>query len=185
MAAPRNTTYELIRRFAGDTIPPTEIPQLLSSIFDARDYKPSLQQLQERDLGMWVERLDQVCRLWTPSSSSVFTLFQIIDSSVFDERLRKRTLRSLRKTCGLKKTLPKSHYFPGKLSKASNRPMHGGTADVWRATDDRGEVFAAKVFRANHGEDHKIKVGSPLGKYNHTTYFNSRGTIKNSRSGSG
>jgi len=28
---------------------------------------------------------------------------------------------------------------------------------VWRVVDDKKEVFAAKVFRANHGEDYKIK----------------------------
>ena len=60
MAAPQNTTYELIYHLSRGSVPPAEIPQVLSTIFDARDYKPSIQQLQERDLGMWVERLDQV-----------------------------------------------------------------------------------------------------------------------------
>ena len=43
--------------------------------------------------------------------------------------------------------------------------MSGGTADVWRVTDDRNQVFAAKVFRANQGEDRKVKVGLSLVKY--------------------
>ena len=39
--------------------------------------------------------------------------------------------------------------------------MSGGTADVWRVTDDRKRLYAGKVFRVNYGEDYKIKVGFP------------------------
>lgn len=53
--------YELIRRFTGGNDPPAEVPRLLSAIFDAQDYVPSLEKLQEQDLGIWLERLDQVC----------------------------------------------------------------------------------------------------------------------------
>jgi len=60
MATPRNTTYELIYHFTRGNIPQIEIPQALSTIFDAPDYKYSIQQLPEQDLRMWVERLDQV-----------------------------------------------------------------------------------------------------------------------------
>ena len=63
MAAPRNTTYELIYHIGRGNIPEAEVPQVLSTIFDARDYKYFMQQLPEQDLGMWVERLDQVCRI--------------------------------------------------------------------------------------------------------------------------
>ncbi|KAF9647902.1 kinase-like protein [Thelephora ganbajun] len=66
-------------------------------------------------------------------------------------------LRSLRKTCGSRGILPSSHYFHGRLYKTTNRPMSGGTADVWKVIDDRKHIFAAKVFRANYGEDYKIK----------------------------
>lgn len=61
MAAPRNTTYELIYHVGRGNIPQTEVPQVLSSIFDAQDYKLSIQkQLSDQDLAMWVEHLDQV-----------------------------------------------------------------------------------------------------------------------------
>ena len=63
--------------------------------------------------------------------------------------------------------------------------MRGGATDVWKVTDDRGEVFVAKVFPACIGEDHKIKVASSLADYNRTTQFHSRGTTKSSRCGSG
>ena len=39
--------------------------------------------------------------------------------------------------------------------------MSGGTADVWRVTDDRKRLYAGKVFRVNYGEDYKIKVSFP------------------------
>lgn len=66
MAAPRNTTYELVLHLARGNVPPSEIPQVLSTVFDAQDYKSSLTQLRGDDLKMWVERLDQVARFWMP-----------------------------------------------------------------------------------------------------------------------
>ena len=43
--------------------------------------------------------------------------------------------------------------------------MSGGAADVWRVTDDRKQLFAAKVFRVNQGEEYKVKVSSSLVGY--------------------
>lgn len=141
MSVPRNTTYELIYHFARGNVPPHEIPQVLSTIFNALDYKDALRQVPEQDIVMWVERLDQ-----------------IIGSSTFPEDLQKRVMRSLRKTCGMRKVLPRSHYFHGRLSKTGNRPFSGGAADVWRVEDDRRRIYAAKVFRVNFsGEEYKIK----------------------------
>ena len=71
----------------------------------------------------------------------------------------------MRKTCGSRRILPKSHYFRGRLFKTSNRPVSGGAADVWRVTDDRKQLFAAKVFRVNQGEEYKVKVSSSLVGY--------------------
>jgi len=141
MAAPRNTTYELIYHIGRGNVTETEIPQVLSTIFDAPDYKDCTQRLREKDLVMWVERLDQ-----------------IIDSTIYPEELRKRTLRTLRKICGSRRVLPKSHYFLGRLHKNSSRPVSGGTADVWRVEDDQRRVYAAKVFRINFsGDRYKIE----------------------------
>jgi len=63
MGAFRNTTYELIYHLTRGNVPQAEIPQVLHAIFDARDYKYSIQGLSEQDIGMWVECLDQVYRL--------------------------------------------------------------------------------------------------------------------------
>ena len=65
MAAPRNTTYELIYQLGRGGVPQNEIPQVLSTIFgsDPRDFKRSIKQLQGKDLERWVERLDQVNRM--------------------------------------------------------------------------------------------------------------------------
>ena len=43
-------------------IPQSDIPRVLSSIFDAQDYKRTIEQLREQDLRMWVDGLDQVYR---------------------------------------------------------------------------------------------------------------------------
>jgi len=85
----------------------------------------------------------------------------------------------------LRRVLPPSHYFPGKLSKASNYPVSGGTADVWRVTDDKMQIFAAKVFRATEAEEYKIKAGSSLVKSGQMIYTLSRGIIRKLRCGSG
>jgi len=141
MAAPRNTTPDLIYHLGSGNVPQIEIPQVLSTIFDAPDYKSSINQLPEQHLRMWVERLDQ-----------------IIDSAIYPEQLRKRTLRSLRKACGSRKILPRSHYFRGKLNKTGKYPASGGTADVWRVEDDRRRAYAVKAFRVNlGGDEYKIK----------------------------
>lgn len=161
MAAPLNATYELVCRFARGNIPQVEIPQALSTIFDSPDYEFSIQQLPDEDLRKWVERLDQVGCICLHTAQCLI-LSQIIDSTICTEQLQKRALRSLRKTCGLRGVLPRSHYFPGKLSKTSRYPVSGGSADVWRVEDDRKRTFAAKVFRANEGDSRKTKVSIPL-----------------------
>ena len=190
MDSPRKTTHELVYHIGRGNFPPAEIPQVLSTIFDARDYKYCIQQLSEKDLGMWVEHLDQVCRL-SPSPRECFnhahTCCQIIDSMIFPEELRKRTLRALRKTCGLRRILPRSHYFRGRLHKTGNRPVSGGgTADVWRVEDDRRRLYAAKAFRVNfNGEDYKIKVSFSLFEHKQTTHFHYRGSSRKLPSGNG
>ena len=78
MAAPRNKTYDLIIHLSRGSIPPAEIPQVLSTVFDARDYKRSLEKLQEPDLRLWVEHLDQVSWLLTPSGGP--TAHQLSDN---------------------------------------------------------------------------------------------------------
>lgn len=62
MAASHKTTSEIVR-LATDKVQRSEIPRVLSTIFDAKDYTKSIQQLQEKDLRMWVDRLDKVCWL--------------------------------------------------------------------------------------------------------------------------
>ena len=54
-----------------------------------------------------------------------------------------------------------SHYFHGKLHKTSNRPVTGGTADIWKTEDRRERIYAVKVYRVYNGEEYKIKV-SPI-----------------------
>ena len=60
----------------------------------------------------------------------------------------------------------------------------GRTADVWEARDGGGTKLAAKVFHVLSGEDYKIKAGSSLVDYDHTTHFHFRGTIRRSQYGS-
>lgn len=115
-----------------------------------------------------------------PHMSRYLILLRIIDSGVCGEDLRKKTLRVLRKTCGAKRVLPRSHYFPGGLYKTSNRPTNatGGTADVWRVEDEQKRVYAAKVFRVYHGEEYKIKARRYFVKFKPSIHFPSRDTSR-------
>jgi len=110
----------------------------------------------------------------------------MIDSTIFTEKLRRRTLRSLRKICGSRRVLPRSHHFPGRLFKTGPLPLaEGGSADVWQVRDDRRNLYAAKVFRLNEWEDRRIKVGPPSVNYGYETHFPTRGIIRRSHCGSG
>jgi hypothetical protein len=180
MEAP-NTTGELVRNFARGKVTQGNVPRALPTIFDAPDYTSTIQGLSKEDLKMWVDRLDQVYRPWSPSLpriSGYLILSQVIDSGVFAEELRKRTLRALRKTCGAMSILPTSHYFHPKLYKTSNRPMTGGTADVWRVEDDQKKLYAAKVFRVYNNEEYKIKVRPYLARFEQSAHFPRRDTTR-------
>ena len=61
-SAAHNITYELLHRFVMGDTPQSDIPSALSSIFNAQDYKWTIEQLREQDLRMWVDGLDQVYR---------------------------------------------------------------------------------------------------------------------------
>lgn len=98
----------------------------------------------------------------SPPLAPQFISFQVIDSRICREQLRRRVLLHFAMTCESRRVLPKSHYFHGKLSRTGNRLGSGGNADVWGCTGDGGKLFAAKVFRVNHGDDYKIQVNPSL-----------------------
>jgi len=60
MAPPRSVAYGLVCHLVKDNATHAEISKALSTIFDATDYKYSIENLPEKDLKMWVDRLDQV-----------------------------------------------------------------------------------------------------------------------------
>lgn len=142
MSAPRNTPYELVYHVARGNVPQAEIPGALHTIFEAPEYKDLLRkQLAGEDLRLWVERLDE-----------------IVSSRVYPEEVRNRALRALRKTCGTRQILPRSHYFQGGLRRAIDHPAAGGTAEVWKVEDNRRQLFGVKVFRVTQtGDEYKIK----------------------------
>jgi hypothetical protein len=148
---PLNTTCELICNLAtAGHITQENILKALPTILDARDYIYSIQQLSEQDLSKWVELLDQVCRpaaAFAPMARNLI-LLQIIDSRVYPEELRKKTLYFLCETCTERMVLPKSHYFHGKLRKTSGHPISvGGMSDIWRVEGEFERVYALKAYR--------------------------------------
>lgn len=87
-----------------------------------------------------------------------FILFQIIDSRVCSGELRRRALGFLSETCAARRVLPRSHYFHGRLRKASDRPTAGAGSGALKLEDERKRVYAANVYRVYSGEEHKIEV---------------------------
>ena len=71
-----------------------------------------------------------------------------------------------------------SNYFHGKLYKTSNRPIAGGTGDIWRFEDGQKRIYAVKVYRVSNGEEYKIKVCPYPVKFRQSTHFPCRNTSK-------
>lgn len=69
-----------------------------------------------------------------------------------------RSLRALRKTCGIYETLPASYRVPRGLTLVTigqmKRPFaSGGFSDVWKARNDEGQIFAIKHLRTYETDD--------------------------------
>ena len=67
------------------------------------------------------------------------------------------SLRELRRACGIHGVLPTSFKLPHGLTlvmpNSMERPFaSGGFSDVWKARDDKGEIFAVKHFRTYRGD---------------------------------
>ena len=73
--------------------------------------------------------------------------------------IRKRSLRALRKACGIYGILPVSHLVPPGLTTTGRRPFaSGGFADVWKARNAGNQTFAVKrirIYEVDNLEDMK------------------------------
>jgi len=143
-------------------VSPRDAQQVLTAAFAAEDYIDCIRNLTgwNIDPQAYINGLDQVgCRPLMLMSSKLITVpHQMIDTLTPGSKIYDRCLRALRKTCGIYGILQSSRVVPQGLtlvtSDTMNRPFaSGGFADVWKARNDNGEIFAIKHLRTYEVDD--------------------------------
>jgi len=72
---------------------------------------------------------------------------QAIDILSTESDIYERCVRALSKVCGIYGLLPDSHKVKSTLTTSKHALASGGFSDIWKATNEKGEVFAVKVLR--------------------------------------
>ena len=141
------------------------IYEVLTTAFDAKDYRDCIENLPERGIDQvsYIDNLDKV-RLFSILRQHYWFLTvwaQIIDTLPVDSALRRRCLRALRKTCGIYGVLPTSYTITNPLSEPGQRAFsRGGFSAVWRLADkeDPQQIFAVKsLFVCDNDPLEKIR----------------------------
>jgi len=156
IARPRRSALAHLSRVSKNTVSSHEAQQVLTAAFTAPDYIGCIRNLRgcRIDPQAYIDGLDQVSsRLPVLMSSALTdTPHQIIDTLTPGSEIYKRSLRALRKACGIYGILPSSHLMPPALTLVTagtiKRPFaSGGFSDVWKARNNSGQVFAIKHLR--------------------------------------
>ena len=82
---------------------------------------------------------------------------QAIDILTPESDIHERCVRALRKACGIYGLLPDSHEVKFTLASGEHALASGGFSDVWKATNEDGEVFAVKVLRMYQNNAAQVK----------------------------
>lgn len=61
------------------------------------------------------------------------------------------------KACGIYGLLPDSHEIKSTLTKSEHAIASGGFSDIWKATNENGEVFGVKVLRMYQNNALQVK----------------------------
>ena len=138
-----------------------EFPNVLTKMLASPEGVNTAMSLQGDDAQTLVDILDQVSRpirLGAPHSNSP----QAFEAQNMTLDLRKRSVRILRRVCGLQRILPRSCIISDGISKEGDIAFaSGGFADVWKGRYN-GNPVCVKAFRAYTADNlAKIKqVGS-------------------------
>ncbi|KAF9789522.1 kinase-like domain-containing protein [Thelephora terrestris] len=136
MTTPRlrvDSSAKYLRAIAnGDITAPQEVVELLTKALGAKDYAECVKDLPSHNIDpqSYIDELDKAINILTPESD-----------------IHERCVRALRKTCGVYGLLPDSHEVKFVLTAGEHAVASGGFSDIWKATDEDGEVFAVKVLR--------------------------------------
>ena len=137
-----------------------DISQASTTAFKANDYPDCIKDLRALNIEplSYINGLDEVSSHLVPKYHAFFKKKiwrQIINSLPSNPELWKRSIRTLRKTCGIYGIIPTSCTVSFPFSKLDRRPFAlGRFSDVWRLTDERNQnlVFAVKSLRV-HEQD--------------------------------
>lgn len=143
-------------------VSPQDAREVLAAALTAHDYVDCVQNLAGWDIDpqAYVDGLDHVRSHLSALLGTLLTKFlcQMISILSPGSDIYYRSLRALRKTCGIYKILPASYRMPLGLALTTvgkmKRPFaSGGYSDVWKARNDAGEVFAIKHLRTYQTDD--------------------------------
>jgi hypothetical protein len=145
------TTNHLRLIASGHLTSPGAITATLTDAFGAGDYSAGLKSLHSVGLDpqSFIDGLENVCPR-TPLWSDVYSRavrFQAIDILSPGSDLHERCVREQSRACKIYGLLPASYKVKATLAMSEHAVASGGFSDIWKATNENGEVFAIKVFR--------------------------------------
>ena len=82
---------------------------------------------------------------------------QAIDILSPKSDIHERCVRALGKVCGIYGLLPDSHKVKSTLTTSQHAIASGGFSDIWKATNEKDEVFAVKVLRMYQDNAAQVK----------------------------
>ena len=153
---PRRSASIHLSRISQNTVSSLEVQQVLTDAFAADDYFECMENLTRWKIEPqgYIDGLDRVCaRLVILTGSTSMTVpHQLLDTLEPGSEIYHRSLRALRRTCGIYGLLPTSHLISERLSLVTTDQMKrpfasGGYSDVWQARNDGGQIFAIKQLR--------------------------------------
>jgi len=183
MAATRRTLRSSasvhLSRISQSKVTPQDAQQVLAAAFTADDYIDCIRDLVgwNIDPQAYIDGLDQVSSgLFMLVNSTLTTVpHQTIDALTPGSEFYGRCLQALGETCGVYGILPSSHLMPQGLTLVTSgmkgRPFaSGGFADIWKARNDNGQIFAIKHFRTYEVDDLRhvkkvLRVCHSVGQY--------------------
>ena len=154
--ASRNSASPHLSLISQKKVSPQNAREVLAAAFEADDYADCIRNLAEWEIDpqAYVDGLDQVRPLPPMFVGVMLTAVphQIISTLPSGSDHYYRSLRALRRTCGIHGVLPTSFKVPQGLSLITANQMKrpfasGGFSDVWKARNDKGEIFAIKHIR--------------------------------------
>ena len=146
----------------GGLTSPQAITQILTNALNAEDYDECVRDLPSHNIDpqSYIDGLDKVC-----SGLSLFLTAlrlhplgdQAIDILSSRSDIHERCVRALSKACGIYGLLPDSHEIKSTLTKSEHAIASGGFSDIWKATNENGEVFGVKVLRMYQNNALQVK----------------------------